>query len=108
MDLSGNTFWEFRDRMHASRPRRIMRGASGARHTLADYSEFKVDRTSHFGAREYVFSCLRSQCGLQLTRCTAQWHQWLRTTRQDPPTISELQADRQRQIMMVERARLAD
>ncbi|KAK6514947.1 hypothetical protein TWF506_007305 [Arthrobotrys conoides] len=80
MDLEGNTFWEFRDRLVAYRPRRIMDFRGGV-HSLANYSEFKVD---------------------------PQWHQWLRATRVEPPSIQELQDEVTRQKIMVERARLAD
>ncbi|KAK6530279.1 hypothetical protein TWF694_003641 [Orbilia ellipsospora] len=80
MDLEGNTFWEFRDRLVASRARRIMDFRGGV-HSLANYSEFRVD---------------------------PQWHQWLRATRYEPPTVAELQAEVTRREVMVERARLAD
>ncbi|EWC48842.1 hypothetical protein DRE_00147 [Drechslerella stenobrocha 248] len=80
MDLAGNTFWEFRDRITATRPRRIM-DFRGGRHTMKNYQEMVVD---------------------------PQWHQWLRATRLDPPSIAELQADVTRRRVMLERARLAD
>ncbi|KAK6355813.1 hypothetical protein TWF718_000194 [Orbilia javanica] len=80
MDLEGNTFWEFRDRLVAYRPRRIMDFRGGV-HSFVNYSDFKVD---------------------------PQWHQWLRATRVEPPTIQELQDEITRQKIMVERARLAD
>ncbi|KAK6530797.1 hypothetical protein TWF281_007634 [Arthrobotrys megalospora] len=80
MDLEGNTFWEFRDRLVAYRPRRIMDFRGGV-HSLANYSEFKVD---------------------------PQWHQWLRATRVEPPSIQELEDEVTRRAIMVERARLAD
>ncbi|KAF3940457.1 hypothetical protein ABW19_dt0205170 [Dactylella cylindrospora] len=80
MDLEGNTYWEFRDRLHPHRPRRIADFRGGV-HSFVNYSEFKVD---------------------------PQWHQWLRATRLDPPTIPELQADVIRRQQMIERARLAD
>lgn len=53
----------------------------GGVHNLVNYSEFKVD---------------------------PQWHQWLRATRVEPPSIQELQDEVTRQKIMVERARLAD
>ncbi|KAF3922506.1 hypothetical protein AA313_de0210297 [Arthrobotrys entomopaga] len=80
MDLEGNTFWEFRDRLVASRARRIIDFRGGV-HSLANYSEFRVD---------------------------PQWHQWLRCTRYEPPTVAELQAEVTRRKTMVERVRLAD
>ncbi|KAK6359001.1 hypothetical protein TWF696_000173 [Orbilia brochopaga] len=80
MDLAGNTFWEFRHSLVAGRPRRIM-DFRGGKHTLVNYSEMVVD---------------------------PQWHQWLRATRMQPPSIEELQADVVRRQVMLERARLAD
>ncbi len=41
MDLEGNTFWEYRDRLNATRPRRMIEYKGG--HTLANYQDFKVD-----------------------------------------------------------------
>ena len=38
----------------------------------------------------------------------AQWHQWLRHTRQDPPSIAEQQLDVQRQSQLKYLAKLAD
>lgn len=37
-----------------------------------------------------------------------QWHQWLRQTRADPPTLQEQAADIQRQALLKHNARLAD
>ncbi|KAL2444860.1 hypothetical protein ABEF95_017312 [Exophiala dermatitidis] len=37
-----------------------------------------------------------------------QWHQWLRQTRQDPPSLQEQAADLQRQALLKYNARLAD
>lgn len=37
-----------------------------------------------------------------------QWHQWLRYTRFDPPSIEEQQMDVMRQIQLKQNARLAD
>lgn len=37
-----------------------------------------------------------------------QWHQWLRHTRFEPPTIEEQQTDVMRQIQLKQNARLAD
>ena len=38
----------------------------------------------------------------------AQWHQWLRHTRHDPPSIAEQQLDVQRQSQLKHLAKLAD
>lgn len=77
MDLEGNTFWEFRDRLHPSRPRRIM----NFKNKEGNYADYKV---------------------------VPQWHQWLRSTRIDPPTISELEADVVRMQVLKQRAAIAD
>ena len=49
---------------------------------------------------------------LSLRRCPltlpAQWHQWLRYTRRDPPSLEEQQADVIRQAQMKQLARVAD
>ncbi|KAL6243939.1 hypothetical protein RBB50_009373 [Rhinocladiella similis] len=37
-----------------------------------------------------------------------QWHQWLRQTRSDPPSLQEQAADLQRQATLKQNARLAD
>lgn len=39
---------------------------------------------------------------------TPQWHQWLRQTRADPPSLEEQQMDVTRQIQLKHNARLAD
>ncbi|EME83082.1 uncharacterized protein MYCFIDRAFT_36596 [Pseudocercospora fijiensis CIRAD86] len=75
-DLSGNTFWEFKDALNANRWRRIVR-YSRATH----YADVKI---------------------------SPQWHQWLRHTRDKPPTIQEQQYDVSRQAMMKQLAAEAD
>ncbi|MCJ1290853.1 hypothetical protein MMC34_002395 [Xylographa carneopallida] len=75
-DLSGNTFWEFKDSLTAGRLRRI----AEADHRI-HYSDIKL---------------------------SPQWHQWLRHTRADPPSIEEQQSDIQRQAQLKQLARLAD
>ncbi|USP81655.1 NDUFA12 domain containing protein [Curvularia clavata] len=86
-DLHGNTFWEFKDALHALRNRRIA----------------KYSRSTHYGdvqiSRSWPASAL---CILQLTG-TASWVQWLRHTRFDPPSIAEQQQDlvRQERIKML-------
>ncbi|PIA88911.1 NADH-ubiquinone oxidoreductase assembly factor N7BML [Cercospora beticola] len=76
-DLSGNTFWEFKDALNAGRMRRIVKYSNKTPH----YSDVKV---------------------------TPQWHQWLRHTRDEPPTIQEQQYDISRQAMMKRLAAEAD
>ena len=43
-----------------------------------------------------------------LTSATAQWHQWLRHVRQNPPSTEEQQQDLVRQAQIKHLARLAD
>lgn len=78
LDLSGNTFWEFRDQLSAdpNRMRRIVKGARKLHHSDVHISP--------------------------------QWHQWLRQTRLHPPTLEEQQMDVMRQVQLKENARLAD
>ncbi|KAI1612072.1 hypothetical protein EDD37DRAFT_456569 [Exophiala viscosa] len=75
-DLSGNTFWEFKDVLNTGRWRRIVQAD---RHT--HYSDVKI---------------------------SPQWHQWLRQTRVDPPSVQEQVADIQRMATLKQNARLAD
>ncbi|RDW85712.1 hypothetical protein BP5796_04037 [Coleophoma crateriformis] len=65
LDLSGNTYWEFRDSNTALRMRRIV---EYPRHV--PYSEVKI---------------------------SPQWHQWLRHTREQPPSLTEQSQDLVRQ-----------
>ncbi|KIX01260.1 uncharacterized protein Z518_08985 [Rhinocladiella mackenziei CBS 650.93] len=75
-DLSGNTFWEFKDALNHNRWRRMVK--SGRRTHLSD------------------------------VQISPQWHQWLRQTRTDPPTLQEQAADVQRIATLKYNARLAD
>ncbi|WPG98975.1 Hypothetical protein R9X50_00177700 [Acrodontium crateriforme] len=75
-DLAGNTFWEFRDQLNATRYRRMVKYA-----TQAHYSDIKI---------------------------SPQWHQWLRHTRREAPSIEEQQYDLSRQAMMKQLAAEAD
>lgn len=74
-DLSGNTYWEFHDRGNPNpdRWRRILRPNPALK---LHHSEVKIPPA---------------------------WHQWLRHTRPDPPTIEEQQADviRQERLMIL-------
>ncbi|OAG40022.1 hypothetical protein AYO21_05703 [Fonsecaea monophora] len=78
-DLYGNTFWEFKDALNHNRWRRIVQGRRRA--TLSSLSDVQI---------------------------SPQWHQWLRQTRNDPPTMQEQAADVQRQAQLKINARLAD
>ncbi|KAK3692845.1 hypothetical protein B0T22DRAFT_532246 [Podospora appendiculata] len=66
-DLKGNTFWEFRD----------VRGSDTSRWRRIVRSPPKI----HYGE----------------VTVTPAWHQWLRHTRHDPPSIEEQRADVLRQ-----------
>ncbi|KAH1318521.1 hypothetical protein LV164_000328 [Aspergillus fumigatus] len=78
-DLSGNTYWEFKDSLNAGRYRRIV----------------KYNSKTHYA-------------DVQVTHFTAQWHQWLRYVRADPPSLEEQQQDVIRQIQIKKLAQLAD
>jgi NADH dehydrogenase [ubiquinone] 1 alpha subcomplex assembly factor 2 len=78
-DLDGNTFWEFRDRLAAHRPRRIV-----------EFSDASKDWVDYAAA------------------VSPAWHQWLRATRIPPPTIAEQVQDVQRREVMRQRAAIAD
>lgn len=67
LDLSGNTFWEFKDALNAGshRMRRIV----------------KYPRSTHYSE----------------INISPQWHQWLRHTRDNPPSIAEQSQDLVRQ-----------
>jgi NADH dehydrogenase [ubiquinone] 1 alpha subcomplex assembly factor 2 len=78
-DLYGNTFWEFRDAINQNRWRRMV-----------------VSRNK---------ASLSSLSDVQLS---PQWHQWLRHTRHEAPTLQEQSADLQRQAQLKINAQLAD
>lgn len=79
MDLEGNTFWEFRHRLSASRPRRTV--------VFRDKSLDWVDYAS---------------------AVSPAWHQWLRALRIHAPTIDEQLADNTRREVLKRNAALAD
>ncbi|KAF8533881.1 hypothetical protein BDD12DRAFT_463554 [Trichophaea hybrida] len=79
MDLEGNTFWEFRNRLNASRPRRTV--------VFKDKSLDWVDYAS---------------------TVSPAWHQWLRATRIPAPTIEEQHAENTRQEVLAKNVVLAD
>ena len=100
-DLNGNTFWEFKDSFGANRFRRIAQ----AHDPRVPYADLKISRMPGL----LKFS-LDMYCVLEyvLTFAPAQWHQWLRHTRFDPPSMIEQQSDVQRQVQLKQLARLAD
>lgn len=69
------------------------------------YWEFK-DALSHGRMRRIVKGA--RQLHHADVQISPQWHQWLRYTRPDPPTIQEQQMDVARQIQLKHNARLAD
>ncbi|KAJ9615000.1 hypothetical protein H2200_001074 [Cladophialophora chaetospira] len=78
-DLYGNTFWQFKDQINHNRWRRMVKGKRRA--TLSSLSDVQI---------------------------SPQWHQWLRYTRNDPPSMQEQAADIQRQAQLKIGAKLAD
>ncbi|CAD6502766.1 BgTH12-05356 [Blumeria graminis f. sp. triticale] len=70
LDLHGNTFWEFRNTLFADQDR-LRRIVNFSRAT--HYSEVQI---------------------------SPPWHQWLRHTRVDPPSLAEQSQDIQRQEQM--------
>jgi NADH dehydrogenase [ubiquinone] 1 alpha subcomplex assembly factor 2 len=78
-DLYGNTFWEFKDQINPGRWRRMIKGKGRA--TISTLSDVQI---------------------------TPQWHQWLRYTRHEPPSLQEQVADVQRLAQLKINAKLAD
>ncbi|KAF2719667.1 hypothetical protein K431DRAFT_228054 [Polychaeton citri CBS 116435] len=83
-DLAGNTYWEFKDKLNSNRFRRIMKHAS---------------RRNLYAQGNAAFADVK---------ISPQWHQWLRHTRPEPPTIQEQQFEISRQAMMKQLAAQAD
>ncbi|EFE33421.1 uncharacterized protein ARB_07781 [Trichophyton benhamiae CBS 112371] len=81
-DLAGNTYWEFKDSLKPGRLRRIVK-ASPKIH----YADVKVPLVDGW---------------------TAQWHQWLRYVRPEPPSIEEQQNELLRQQRIKYLAQQAD
>ncbi|KFY08595.1 hypothetical protein V492_06097 [Pseudogymnoascus sp. VKM F-4246] len=73
LDLQGNTYWEFRDTLSPGRMRRIVDYPSSVQYS---------DVSSHI---------------------TPAWHQWLRHTRKEAPTLAEQELDvlRQRRVKVL-------
>jgi len=69
------------------------------------YWEFK-DALNHQRLRRIVK--YRHQTHFADVQVSPQWHQWLRQTRRDAPTLQEQTADVQRQAQLKYNARLAD
>lgn len=96
-DLTGNTFWEFKDAMNANRFRRMVKYKGGS---AVNYADVKISRTP-FPMPEVYSNALTDGF-------LAQWHQWLRHTRPAPPSIQEQQYEVSRQAMMKQLAAQAD
>ncbi|PSR94381.1 hypothetical protein BD289DRAFT_363430 [Coniella lustricola] len=82
LDLQGNTFWEFREARGDPRPGEPVRWRR-----IVQYP-----RDTHYGE----------------VKVSPQWHQWLRNTRERPPTIQEQHAEVHRQTRMKYLAAEAD
>ncbi|KAE9978422.1 hypothetical protein BLS_000639 [Venturia inaequalis] len=96
MDLTGNTFWEFTDQINIGRLRRIVEYDKNAH-----YADVKLARTHPVAnppPSKYPSNTLPP----------AQWIQWLRHTRDAPPSIQEQRMDIVRQAQMKQLAAQAD
>lgn len=78
LDLQGNTYWEFRDTLNPGRMRRIVQYP-----------------------RDLQYSEVTS-------KITPAWHQWLRHTRENPPSLTEQSQDLIRQSQLKVLAAQAD
>ncbi|KAF4339244.1 hypothetical protein FBEOM_6836 [Fusarium beomiforme] len=78
-DLQGNTYWEFR----------LTRGAESNERWRRIV---KYPRSTHYSS----------------VKVSPQWHQWLRHTREEPPSIEEQHSDVMRRIRMQKLAAEAD
>ncbi|KAM5351487.1 hypothetical protein ACJ41O_004210 [Fusarium nematophilum] len=78
-DLQGNTYWEFR----------LTRGAESNERWRRIV---KYPRSAHYSS----------------VKVSPQWHQWLRHTRQEPPSVEEQHGDVARQVRMRQLAAEAD
>ncbi|KAK3375268.1 hypothetical protein B0H63DRAFT_482434 [Podospora didyma] len=82
LDLYGNTFWEFRDP-----------GSKAATEESGQWRRIvRYPRNTHYGD----------------VKVSPPWHQWLRHTRKEPPSIEEQRADVARQARMKVLAAQAD
>lgn len=77
-DLDGNQYFEFDNALRPNRPRRMVDFKTG------NWREAREDRLP------------------------VQWLTWLKYTRNDPPTIEELEADVQRKAILAHRVQLLD
>jgi NADH dehydrogenase [ubiquinone] 1 alpha subcomplex assembly factor 2 len=94
--LHGNTFWEFKDALNANRFRRIVKY-----NNKAHLGDVKISRKTAPRTR-FIFILLKAHGFL------AQWHQWLRYVRPEPPSIEEQQRDLVRQAQIKKLAAIAD
>ncbi|KAH7252089.1 hypothetical protein BKA59DRAFT_473683 [Fusarium tricinctum] len=78
-DLQGNTYWEFR----------LTRGAESNERWRRIV---KYPRSAHYSS----------------VKVSPQWHQWLRHTREDPPSVDEQRGDIMRRVRMQQLAAEAD
>jgi NADH dehydrogenase [ubiquinone] 1 alpha subcomplex assembly factor 2 len=82
-DLHGNTYWEFR---------------VSTRGVTSDESTERWRRIVNYPRSTHLSS----------VKVSPQWHQWLRHTRHNPPTLEEQHGDVARQIRMKKLAAEAD
>ncbi|KAF4965023.1 hypothetical protein FSARC_7117 [Fusarium sarcochroum] len=78
-DLQGNTYWEFR----------LTRGVENNERWRRIV---KYPRSAHYSS----------------VKVSPQWHQWLRHTREEPPSVEEQQGDVMRRVRMQKLAAEAD
>ncbi|KAM0251335.1 hypothetical protein ACHAP5_001643 [Fusarium lateritium] len=78
-DLQGNTYWEFR----------LTRGAESNERWRRIV---KYPRSAHYSS----------------VKVSPQWHQWLRHTREEPPSVDEQRGDIMRRVRMQQLAAEAD
>lgn len=112
-DLAGNTFWEFKDHLNATRLRRIVKYAR-----QGHYADVKISReflsTRLCGSNLWPFASsdnkekTNKNLSANILPSPAQWHQWLRHTRHEPPSIQEQTFDVARRERMKELAAQAD
>ncbi|KAK3938491.1 NADH-ubiquinone oxidoreductase assembly factor N7BML [Diplogelasinospora grovesii] len=91
-DLHGNTYWEFRDPGAPIPPRSSASPGSPSTPPVRWRRIVKYPRSTHYGD----------------VSVSPAWHQWLRHTRPDPPSITEQTAEVARQERMKVLAAAAD
>jgi NADH dehydrogenase [ubiquinone] 1 alpha subcomplex assembly factor 2 len=93
--LLGNTFWEFRDALNANRLRRIVKY-----NNKTHLGDVKISRMNALYFQVEGHPAAYNEI--------AQWHQWLRYVRQEPPSLEEQRRDVIRQVQIKKLAQIAD